>query len=238
MAELVDASDSKSGYRKVVQVRFLFRAHSKLQVQQLEAFFILGCLSDTDMLILPFMGLDIFISTDIDIMSEAGLRSSLSRIFLRLIFRQHDQDDDEINQISEISGIDLSSLLEMNIPDTSYLEFQLDSIEDGQERQKIKDEITQIREKFSKDINVVIDTLQKLDEKLKAKPDYFQKIRLTNPPESFINYFKNYSVDIEPNKYGFVSDNDTNFGVDIRGLLRYLTFARSQGAVKTYFSFG
>jgi hypothetical protein len=26
MAELVDASDSKSGYRKVVQVRFLFRA--------------------------------------------------------------------------------------------------------------------------------------------------------------------------------------------------------------------
>ena len=28
MAELVDASDSKSGYRKVVQVRFLFRAQS------------------------------------------------------------------------------------------------------------------------------------------------------------------------------------------------------------------
>ncbi len=27
MAELVDASESKSGYRKVVQVRFLFRAH-------------------------------------------------------------------------------------------------------------------------------------------------------------------------------------------------------------------
>ena len=30
MAELVDALDSKSGYRKVVQVRFLFRA---LEVQ-------------------------------------------------------------------------------------------------------------------------------------------------------------------------------------------------------------
>jgi hypothetical protein len=28
MAELVDASDSKSGYRKVVQVRFLFRAQA------------------------------------------------------------------------------------------------------------------------------------------------------------------------------------------------------------------
>ena len=30
MAELVDASDSKSGYRKVVQVRFLFRARRPL----------------------------------------------------------------------------------------------------------------------------------------------------------------------------------------------------------------
>ena len=29
MAELVDALDSKSGYRKVVQVRFLFWAHEK-----------------------------------------------------------------------------------------------------------------------------------------------------------------------------------------------------------------
>ena len=28
MAELVDAPDSKSGFRKRVQVRFLFRAHS------------------------------------------------------------------------------------------------------------------------------------------------------------------------------------------------------------------
>ena len=30
MAELVDALDSKSGYRKVVQVRFLFGAQSHL----------------------------------------------------------------------------------------------------------------------------------------------------------------------------------------------------------------
>ena len=40
MAELVDALDSKSGYRKVVQVRFLFWAHEKKkpQVVELEAF--------------------------------------------------------------------------------------------------------------------------------------------------------------------------------------------------------
>jgi hypothetical protein len=40
MAELVDALDSKSGYRKVVQVRFLFWAQKikKPQVIELEAF--------------------------------------------------------------------------------------------------------------------------------------------------------------------------------------------------------
>jgi hypothetical protein len=42
MAELVDALDSKSGYRKVVQVRFLFWAPKlkKPQVIELEAFLV------------------------------------------------------------------------------------------------------------------------------------------------------------------------------------------------------
>ncbi len=38
MAELVDALDSKSGYRKVVQVRFLFGAHLKTQARRLRFF--------------------------------------------------------------------------------------------------------------------------------------------------------------------------------------------------------
>ena len=36
MAELVDASDSKSGYRKVVQVRFLFRALGSQPIRKAE----------------------------------------------------------------------------------------------------------------------------------------------------------------------------------------------------------
>jgi hypothetical protein len=41
MAELVDASDSKSGYRKVVQVRFLFRAQNH-ETRSLAAGFAFG----------------------------------------------------------------------------------------------------------------------------------------------------------------------------------------------------
>lgn len=183
------------------------------------------------------MGLDIFISTDKNI-DRQGKRSSLSRTFLRLIFQQHDDNDEEINQVSEISGIDLTPLLEMNIPDTSYLEFQLEDIEDEEEIKKIRSEIAETREQYSQDIQLILDTLQKLDKALKERPDYYKRLHLTNPFEEYINYFKNYAIDVEPNEYGFISDSETNFGVDIRTLISYLTFAKSQGATKAYFRFG
>jgi len=89
--------------------------------------------------------------------SNSDFEAVVSDRSLTLIFRQHDDDDDEISQINEISGVDLSILSEMNIPDASYL---------------------------------------------------------------------------------VVSDRVTNFGVDIRRMINYLTFAKSQGSAKTYFSFG
>ena len=183
------------------------------------------------------MGLDIFISTDKDI-DRQDKRNSLSRTFLKLIFQQHDDNDEEINQISEISGVDLTPLLDMNIPDTSYLEFQLDGIEGDEDIQRIKNEIAESKKVYSQGIDLIIDTLQRLDTALKARPNYYKDLHFTHSYEAYINYFKNYAVDVEPNEYGFVSDSDTNFGVDIRTLLNYLTFAKSQGATKTYFRFG
>jgi len=53
------------------------------------------------------MGLDILISTDKNI-DRQGKRSNLSRIFLRLIFQKHDDNDDEIDQYSKISGVKLN----------------------------------------------------------------------------------------------------------------------------------
>lgn len=183
------------------------------------------------------MGLDIFISTDKKI-DEQDKFVSLSRKFLRINFQQHDDNDEELNQISEISNVDLTPLLEMTIPDTGYLESQLDDTENEEETKRIKDEIAQIEEQYSPNIELVIDTLQKLNTALKAKPDYYKQLHLTEPNEAYINYFKKYSVDVEPNEYGSISYSDENFGIDIRTLLNYLIFAKSQGATKTYFKFG
>lgn len=80
--------------------------------------------------------------------------------------------------------------------------------------------------------------MQKLDRKLKENPDYYKQLNLTEPTEEYIRYFKNYSIDVEPNEYGFISNSDTNFGIDIRTLLNYLKYAKSRGATRTYFSFG
>ena len=183
------------------------------------------------------MGLDIFISTDKNIEGQ-DKRSSLSRIFLRLIFQQHDNNDKEINQISKISGVDLTPLLEMHIPDTRYLEFQLEDIEDEEEIKRIKSEIIETKRQYSQDIQLVVDTLQKLDKVLKEKTDYYKQLQLTSPHQAYIDYFKNYPVDIESDENDFISDSETNFGIDIRTIINYLTFAKSQGATKTYFSLG
>ncbi len=50
MAELVDALDSKSGYRKVVQVRFLFRAPKRqVKPQALQGFEVFLFAFETDL---------------------------------------------------------------------------------------------------------------------------------------------------------------------------------------------
>ena len=48
MGELVDALDSKSGYRKVVQVRFLFWAQNSKQRTVFAVFLFTGTASETD----------------------------------------------------------------------------------------------------------------------------------------------------------------------------------------------
>ncbi|CAN5542258.1 hypothetical protein BH10BAC2_BH10BAC2_37550 [soil metagenome] len=47
------------------------------------------------------MGLDILINLDKEIHNNT-LPDNLSRIFVRLILQQHDNNDEEINQIAQI----------------------------------------------------------------------------------------------------------------------------------------
>jgi hypothetical protein len=192
------------------------------------------------------MGLDISIRTDQDerilqaIHSDdsISLRETLSRRFLPLIFRQHEPNDEELSQISAITGIDLTPLLDMGLyPDPLDEEYQLSQCDTEEEKQKAIDKINTNKQKYAKPVREVIDILEQLDASLKAKPEYYKQLELSDTSDDSLRYFKNYSVDPAPNSYGFISHSDTTFGVDIRTMSKYLKFAETKGAAITYFSF-
>lgn len=192
------------------------------------------------------MGLDISIRTDKDekILEEIhsddpiNLRGMLSRSFLPLIFRQHEPNDEELTQISETTGIDLTPLLDMGLyPDPQDEEYQLSLCDTEEEKKKVAAEINTNKQRFAKPINEIIDILERLDADLKENPEYYKQLELSDTSEESLTYFKNYSVDPEPNSYGFISHGDTTLGVDIRTMIKYLKFAKTKGATVTYFSF-
>jgi hypothetical protein len=193
------------------------------------------------------MGLDIQIRTDQDekILAEIysdhsnNLRGTLSRSFLPLIFRQHEPNDEELSQISELTGIDLTPLLEMGFyPDPQDEEYQLSLCNTDEERKKIKTEMMVKKQKYAKPISEIIDILEQLNTKLINNPDYYKQLKFSDTSEDSFRYFKNYFLDPEPNNYGFISHSDITLGVDIRTMIKYLTFANTKGASITYFSFG
>lgn len=193
------------------------------------------------------MGLDISIRTDQDdiilreIHSEdsSNLRGTLCRSFLPLIFRQHEPNDEELSQISEITGIDLTPLLDMGLyPDPLDEEYQLSLCDTEDEKQETIDKINTNKQNYAKPIREVIDILEQLDASLKAKPEYYKQLQLSDTSDESLRYFKNFSVDPTPNSYGFISHSDTTLGVDIRAMIKYLKFAETNGATITYFGFG
>src|SRR5688572_19496112 len=131
------------------------------------------------------MGLDISIRTDQDdiILREihaedsSSLRGTLSRSFLPLIFRQHEPNDEELSQISEITGIDLTPLLDMRLyPDPLDEEYQLSLCDTEEEKQETIGKINTNRQNYAKPIREVIDILERLDASLKAKPEYYKQL--------------------------------------------------------------
>jgi hypothetical protein len=193
------------------------------------------------------MGLDIYIKTDQDdrILKEIysdnsiNLSGTLSRSFLPLVFRQHELNDEELTQISQIAGVNLMPLLEMGYyPNPIDEEYQLSICENDEEKRKVEEELTASKEKYAKPIEYIINILVQLDTKLKSNPDYFKQLRLSDTSEDYLSYFKNYSVEPDLSEYGFIAPRDTTLGVDIRAMIKYLEFAKSRGAKVTYFEFG
>jgi len=95
------------------------------------------------------VGLDILIQTNKKEEDKRG--TFLSRLFVRLILRAHDNNDEELVQISQITGIDLTPILDMDKGDASYEEFQLEFEEDPELIKKYKARIIEIHDKKSID---------------------------------------------------------------------------------------
>jgi hypothetical protein len=193
------------------------------------------------------MGLDIHIRTDqhdiilkeIDSQGSIRLRGTLSRSFLPLILRQHGPNDNELLQISVITGIDLVPLLDMGLyPDPLDEEYQLSECDTEEEKEKIIAENNANKKKYAKPICEIIDLLERLDISLKEKPEYYKQLMLSAASENSLRYFQNYSVDPQPNTYSFVSHSAPNLRVDIWVMIKYLKFAETKGAKITYFDFG
>ncbi|HWJ28626.1 MAG TPA: hypothetical protein VNS32_18935 [Flavisolibacter sp.] len=193
------------------------------------------------------MGLDIQIRTDQDdkILEEIHsddsikLRGTLSRSFLPFIYREHEPNDEELSQISEITGIDLMPLIEMGLyPDSLDEEYQLSTCESDEEKRKVQDKLNASKLKYAKPIDSILETLNRLDNYLKSNPEYYKELKLSDTSEESLRYFKNYSLDPEPTKYGLISHSDATLGVDIRAMIKYLEFAKSRQATITHFSFG
>jgi hypothetical protein len=187
------------------------------------------------------MGLDIFIKTNKPI-KNTHISEGLSRNFCVLIMRG--DKNNFIYQLSSISNLDLTPLLEMgHYPDSEEEEIHLEICETEEEQQEVKKKFKHERELYAMDIEKMLLLLLQLDEFLKNNPNYYQKLEMTTSHFTE-SYFKNYSEEPEHLQNDIINSDvikiilNENFGIDIRYIITYLQFAKIQGATRTWFSFG
>lgn len=145
--------------------------------------------------IVEAMGLDILIRTHKEDNFSSEVFNSISRTFVPLILRPHPNNDDEIFQISNLTGMDLTPLLEMGeYPDPEEEEYRISCCSTAKEKAEVKTQFQSEKQRCLKEIDAVIDRLTKLDMALKSDFGYYKKLKLTNPTQNYIRYFRNYAI--------------------------------------------
>ncbi|RYY07723.1 MAG: hypothetical protein EOP43_02395 [Sphingobacteriaceae bacterium] len=190
------------------------------------------------------MGLDIHISTDNSVRSQIPdyyneqddyfNKHSLSRSFFNLMNRQTDVVQElEIDQISKIAEVDLSSLYEMeSYPNEDYLEYQLEYAETEEEKQSILKQAEADKLLLHENINKVLQTINSLIEKLMKINNLSELLVPANFDSSNLSYFSDFEVD---KKTRYI---DNNFGQDLRNFKRFLEFAKEHGTTSVWFEYG
>jgi len=191
------------------------------------------------------MGLDIHIDTNnyeelhsddyYDEKNDYFNKHSLSRTFCNFMGRQDLVSHvPELDQIGEITGVDISSIYEMeNYPEEEKLEFFLATADSEEDKQEILKKAEEDKVKLQGNIDKVLKTITGLIEKLNHI-DNLPSLLLPTDFDSLGNeeYFSAFQID---KGEGYIGNN---FGQDLRNFKRFLEFAKTNGTTTVWFNYG
>jgi len=189
------------------------------------------------------MGLDIAVVTDNfdEIFNAQEIEQddnynlhSLSRTFCDFMCRRVIvEHTPELDQIGNITGVDITPFYDMEAyPDEEVLEFFLETAESEEERMQILAEAEADKDKVSNNIDLILQILSVLIEKLSAI-DNLPDLLLETDIDTLNNatYFANFKTD---SGQGYI---DNNFGQDLLNFKRFLEFAKSTGSTTVWFTY-
>lgn len=167
-----------------------------------------------------------------------GKQHLLSRSFCNFNNRRHsiDKGVPELEQIGEITGIDIQPVYDMNgwgDEAGDELEFRLHQCDTENERQDVVKEFDQRKEKLRGNIDAVLKTVTNIIEKL-STIDNLSEMLNGNVPR-FREHDEYFSDFIKDKGNGYIGNN---LGQDFRNFKRFLEYAKDKGATTVYFQYG
>ncbi|EHQ30051.1 hypothetical protein [Mucilaginibacter paludis] len=189
------------------------------------------------------MGLDIRIATENeDVIFEGNYsevyfyQHSLSRTFCNLMSRRDviQTGEPELDQIGQITGVDISALYDMNdYPEEESLAFFLSMAYTDQEKQTLLHQAAQNKAKLQGNIAKITELINQLIHKLTAI-DNLPALLTPTDYDTLDNktYFSNFTVN---QGNGYIGNN---FGQDLRNFKNFLEYAQSKGISTVYFNYG
>lgn len=181
------------------------------------------------------MGLDIFLQTEIELDTESFDMHSLSREFCNLMCRKDlVEHEPELDQIGEIAKVDISYFYLMETyPDEEYIMDALEFAETASEKEDILAAAETTKKEIEGNIDVVLETLNKLLETL-AKIDNLPSLLAPTEFDTLNSnyYFSDFTKD---KGKGYI---DNNFGHDLRNFKRFVENAKSKENKTVWFTYG
>lgn len=179
------------------------------------------------------MGLDIHIMTEVEFDTSDTIHThSLSSEFCNFMCRKDVvAHEAELNQIGEITGIDISCFYSMeSYPDEEYLEDALEFAENEAEKKNILAQAEKDKEAITGNVTIVLQTLNQLLEKL-GKIDNLTSLLLPTDFDTLNSkyYFSDFTTD---KGEGYINNN---FGQDLRNFKRFVEDAIAHGNKTVWF---